>query len=469
MEEILGFKFMDELSNNVATSAGLPLDQTKFVLCLLAAYPLAFVFSCLPKNNFLKHLVSTSIGVWFGWFTMRQQIFHSLISSTVVYLAVAMMPRTFAHKFVFVWMMGYMCLSHVYRMYTDYMGWSMDFTGPQMVLTIKLITFAFDYRDGLLEEKDLKPYQKLMHLKKLPSPLEFYGYVYFFCGFLAGPAFNMKEYQSFIDGSLFKDAPNSAMPSAVFASLYKFAQTLVVLVGVFLQMQYPLIYCRTSEFVEQTPFLMRIFYIWFAAVLQRFPYYFAWLLSEGSCIMAGIGYSGVKDGKVTWNRATNVKIIGLELSQSFKEVTENWNIRTDKWLKHYIYERVPSNGILLTFLTSAVWHGFYPGYYFSFITSAFIVNIARGIRRNVRPYFMEADEKTPKPTKKFYDLACLMITSLMLNYTMTPFILLGFEYSVNAWMSVYFFGHALVFVGYLITVFVRPPKKPKKEEEKKTR
>jgi lysophospholipid acyltransferase len=33
------------------------------------------------------------------------------------------------------------------------MGWTMDFSGPQMVLTIKLITFAFDYHDGAIPEK----------------------------------------------------------------------------------------------------------------------------------------------------------------------------------------------------------------------------------------------------------------------------------------------------------------------------
>ena len=46
-----------------------------------------------------------------------------------------------------------------------------------------------------------------MRLEKLPSLLEFFAYVYFFGGFLAGPAFNMKEYLSFVDGSLFKDVP----------------------------------------------------------------------------------------------------------------------------------------------------------------------------------------------------------------------------------------------------------------------
>ncbi len=33
-------------------------------------------------------------------------------------------------------------------MYVDWMGWTLDFTGPQMVLTIKLTTAAIDYYDG---------------------------------------------------------------------------------------------------------------------------------------------------------------------------------------------------------------------------------------------------------------------------------------------------------------------------------
>lgn len=37
-------------------------------------------------------------------------------------------------------------------MYTDYMGYTLDFTGPQMLLTLKLTTFAFDYSDGQLPE-----------------------------------------------------------------------------------------------------------------------------------------------------------------------------------------------------------------------------------------------------------------------------------------------------------------------------
>lgn len=42
-----------------------------------------------------------------------------------------------------------------------------------------------------------------------------------------------------------------------------------------------------------------------------------------------------------------------------------------------IYERVSSNGVALTFLMSALWHGFYPGYYMSFFTASIVVTFAR--------------------------------------------------------------------------------------------
>jgi hypothetical protein len=33
-------------------------------------------------------------------------------------------------------------------MSVDWMGWSLDFTGPQMILTIKVTSAAMDYYDG---------------------------------------------------------------------------------------------------------------------------------------------------------------------------------------------------------------------------------------------------------------------------------------------------------------------------------
>jgi len=330
-----------------------------------------------------------------------------------------------------------------------------------MLLTIKLTTFAFDYYDGSLPQEKSSSYQKQMRIEKLPSLLEFYAYVYFFAGFLAGPALNFKEYLNFVDMSVFKTAPGEKMPSAIKPALIKIFHTFIV--GAFVQLGiiYPLLYCRTDQFVNHPSFFYKIGYIWMAASLCRFPYYFAWFLSEGSCILCGIGFTSYdKEKGSVWNRATNVKLLDLEFAQNFKGVTEGWNIRTDKWLKHYIYLRVPVAPVPMTFLASAFWHGFYPGYYLSFMSAALVIELARVIRRNIRPWFLKDVEKDIHgPYKSTYDFICVIATSFTLNYIMTPFILLGFNYSINAWLSVYFCGHIAIVIAFVIATFF--PKKRK--------
>jgi len=49
--------------------------------------------------------------------------------------------------------MGYMVACHVYRMYVSYMSGIFDFTGTQMVLTMKLTSFAYNMFDGHYDAK----------------------------------------------------------------------------------------------------------------------------------------------------------------------------------------------------------------------------------------------------------------------------------------------------------------------------
>lgn len=454
---------IEEKLKEVSIQTGLGIDQLTFLFCQFLAYPLAIIYSFLPNQPILKHVYGLSIGVWFAWISMRWQILNSFVSSLVVFLLVHVLHPKTSPKVVYLWSMGYLAASHIYRMYTDYMGYTLDFTGPQMLLTLKLTTFAFDYSDGQLPEANMKPYAKLMSFKKLPNLLEFFGYVYFFPGFLAGPAFNYKEYSDFIDGSLFSKAPGGKMPSPLVPFIKTFGTALICSIFVVLNMKFSLYYCRADDFYSHD-FLYRLFYVWLAGSLSRFPYYFAWKLSEASSILSGIGFSGVDSkGNPKWERANNAHIINLELAQNFKSITDSWNIRTDKWLKHYVYERVSFSPVAMTFLNSALWHGFYPGYYYSFMTASFIIQVARVIRRSFRPWFLEADGETPKPTKKIYDFVSLLVTSFTLNYIMTPFVLLGFEYGWKLWSSLFFIGHAGAAIIYILGTFViRPPKVQKK-------
>jgi lysophospholipid acyltransferase len=76
---------------------------------------------------------------------------------------------------------------------------------------------------------------------------------------------------------------------------------------------------------------------------------------------------------------TNVRPIEIETSQSLKGILDNWNIGTNQWLKHYVYLRIAPIGSkntafasLCAFATSAFWHGFYPGYYLTFLLMGFV-------------------------------------------------------------------------------------------------
>ena len=75
--------------------------------------------------------------------------------------------------------------------------------------------------------------------------------------------------------------------------------------------------------------------------------------------------------------------MGLMTSNRVKDFLASWNISTHLWLKYYVYLRLLNNknhgstnafATFMTFLVSAIWHGFYPGFY-SFFFGAFIVDL----------------------------------------------------------------------------------------------
>ncbi|CAM9747306.1 unnamed protein product, partial [Choristocarpus tenellus] len=105
--------------------------QPQYVLLLLLAYPLSAIFARLPGTT-VKHTFSFVVGVWMMQFVFYSQWIHSVVTTAVTYIMVHTLHNKHMPKLVFVFVLGYMCASHIYRMYVDWMGWSLDFTGPQV-------------------------------------------------------------------------------------------------------------------------------------------------------------------------------------------------------------------------------------------------------------------------------------------------------------------------------------------------
>eukprot|EP01094_Clydonella_sp_ATCC50884_P020976 TRINITY_DN4495_c0_g1_i1.p1 TRINITY_DN4495_c0_g1~~TRINITY_DN4495_c0_g1_i1.p1 ORF type:complete len:546 (+),score=169.85 TRINITY_DN4495_c0_g1_i1:87-1640(+) len=481
---------MDALSATV----GLPTDQVKYILCLLAAVPFGWFLRALPNVPALKHFLSIFVSVLFSSFALGGLSWvHAVASAFGAYLLMLVLPPATAAPAVMVWAMTYMSVSHIYRMWTDYMGWTLDFTGPQMMLTLKLTSLAYCYADAHTKrDKDLYREQKKNEVDALPGLLEFYGFVFFFPSFLAGPSIEFASYRAFINMDMFKAEEGGKVPSTIVPTLYAVARAFFILPIVIMTLKFfPLDYLLSAEF-QASPLWERLLRGWIHTMLLRFRYYFGWYLAECAFVACGADYNGRdKNGNIRWDLVRNCYPMKVEFGLNTKSVTDNWNICTALWLRNYVYFRLLSFGrgvaTLGTYLLSAFWHGFYPGYYLFFVMSAFQTLGAQEFRKRFRPYFVKttvvvvegAEKKFERPRngKWLYDFVGMVGTVFAASSNGALFVLLGWERASTFLYSVYFIppiATVFLYVGMLALNGMFPPrrgkssakggaKKPKKE------
>ncbi|KAJ1673505.1 Lysophospholipid acyltransferase [Spiromyces aspiralis] len=179
-------------------------------------------------------------------------------------------------------------------------------------------------------------------------------------------------------------------------------------------------------------------------------------MSEGCCRLAGLGFSGFDDNmKPVWQDISNIKVKKIEFSSSQKVMIDNWNIGTNVWLRNHIYVRLlPTTGksssraTLITFIVSAFWHGFYPGYYMAFVLTSFGTSAARLLRRNLRPVVLAAAKRSvandkgtdveSTPIKRIYNVLGWFAGMVIFNVCGCTFVLLDASRSLQAWRALYF-------------------------------
>lgn len=154
-----------------------------------------------------------------------------------------------------------------------------------------------------------------------------------------------------------------------------------------------------------------------------------------------------------------------------------------------IYQRVGLSkkngkpGLLSTmsaFVFSAIWHGLSPGYYFFFILGGIYLEVAKHLRRRLRPYFHYTEDRDmyphaiflsyfngqSHPLAFFYDLGGLVMTWMCMQYAGFAFVFLDLTRCLRLWASWYFIppiGSLLLLVFF--TMFpARQVKNEKKQE-----
>lgn len=357
------------------------------------------------------------------------------------------------------------------------MSWKegqLDFTGAQMVLTLKLVAIAICYQDGGLEDdSQLRDYAKAKRLTHLPSPLEFLSYLFAAGNLLAGPFFEAKDYFDYVERKGdWEESKESGhhIPSAFLPGCYRFFKAIAcaILWMNFTRKGVVIDLLESKEWQESHSLPIRLALVWASVVIFRFKYYFVWGISESSLIFSGMGfkrYTADGNTKPLWNRYINSHIRGVELNPSLADTPRHWNICTGLWLRHYVYERLtpphrkPSFlNMVATQLVSGIWHGVFAGYWLFFATSAFMFQASR--------LMYQYEQNWPARVRNFlpWKVTKIIGTALILDYAGTAFIVLSLKNSWVVWKSVYFFGHVIVFTILLVGA-VMPPKRKQQHQK----
>jgi hypothetical protein len=456
----------------IADSIGMDVETITYVLGLFLCYPLGLIMASIPYGT-SRHIFSFLLGAFLLQFVLGVQWIHQLVSSLIAYAMILVLPRKTLKLALPVFAMTYMTLGHLHRQYINYLGWDLDFTGCQMVLTQKLYMIGYNLYDGeqLAKGADDRAAKKCstFALKETPSLLAFLGYTFCFSSLLAGPATEFSLYLRAVDGSLFLNADGSAkgkMPSNVWPTLKPLLTSLICL-GVFVvgtgafplldaenpQVNDPMI--LKEDFLEKNIFY-RYGYMWVALCAIRQKYYFGWKNAEGANNIWYAGFDGFdeKGQALGWETSNNIVILGFEFAPDVQSMTKNWNIKTSSWLTRYVYIRT-GGSLLAVYSLSAFWHGFYPGYYMFFFSVPIITLCDRLAKKKISPYFSSSQ-------LSLYGLAGSVLTTVSVNYMISAFIMLAGSWAWRTYKSFYFLGHILsvAFFG-LLTVLPNPKKKEK--------
>lgn len=344
---------------SISKTTGIPIDDLKCFLCILVQIPLSFLYRLLPTKTPQDLLVRKVYGVvvalasnfyCFGFWGNIVFLACMFLNYYLLSLQCTNAKRTLIISFV---TFSAQCVANIIRLIVDYRGNSNNISLVFMILTPRMIYFNWTCC-GLFEKDEVK---------RIPSVLDYFFYVYNFIGGQIGPVYTYEEYDHFIKQTYPETKVN-------FAELKDAVLNIIIGFGIFMlgSKYYDFDLLEKPEFREYNIFF-QIGIILVEAVLIRARFATAWKIESLQVIAANI-----RDSESNYqDHIHTINWPNIELENSFKIRTENWNMSIQKWLKNCFYlkgqevfKMTPKNASLMTFIVSAFWHGFYPTYYICF-------------------------------------------------------------------------------------------------------
>uniref|UniRef100_A0A8V0ZVH7 Lysophospholipid acyltransferase 5 n=1 Tax=Gallus gallus TaxID=9031 RepID=A0A8V0ZVH7_CHICK len=349
--------------------------------------------------------------------------------------------------------------------------YDIKWTMPHCVLTLKLIGLAIDYYDGGKDPELLTPEQRRFAVRGVPTLLEVSGFSYFYGAFMVGPQFSMTDYQKLAKGEM-TDVPGQR-PNSFVPALKRLSLGLLFLVTYTLSSPYISEEYLISDDYMEKPFWFRCGYILVWGKIILYKYVTCWLVTEGVCILVGLGYNGNdQNGKPVWDACANMKVWLYETTPLFTGTIASFNINTNAWVARYVFKRLKflgnkllSQALALFFL--AIWHGLHSGYLVCFQMELLIVIVERQVINLVRDSPTLSTLASITALQPIFYVLQQTNHWMFMGYSLVPFCLFTWDKWMKVYKSIYFLGHVLFFTLLLVLPYIRKLLVPRKEKLKK--
>ena len=377
-------EFRDQLGESISKIIGAPGNQISLIITMLSVIPFCLLNYFIHGKN--KRLIySLVLGFLFQLSIYKFNSVHIFISSIATYLFIHYLGRKYSAFYVLVFSFIYLSYLHIKRMFFEYGEWSVD--DPTIIYMMSIAKFsslAFSYEDGEIDPKLLKNnHHREYRIEEKPTLLEVLSFIYFYPTSIVGPSIEFKDFINFIkEEDCYSHLNENILYILGHGTFYLIASFLSMAYYAIISNKLPLEAEAEEEFGKNS-LLYGLLYIKICIPAIRARYYSGWILSYSMVIFSGLSYTEKieKNGEKmkTLEKGCYGRVRSSEWSIDPNETINEWNKTIHLWLKYNVFTRIlriktksfdgekhKSLANFVTFILSAIWHGYYLNYYLTF-------------------------------------------------------------------------------------------------------
>ncbi|XP_076656148.1 membrane bound O-acyltransferase domain containing farjavit [Halictus rubicundus] len=442
-----------------------------YVVLLVACVFIGKVYRQI-ENVQAKQWACTSLGFLLTTIVSGSHVIHPVISTVINAIIITKLSPKKCHLASFFFSFFY--LLFIFRL-GEYIGLPESPSHTNlvlMILTLKLSGLAFEINAASTQSPDDDPQGVNSEAIKNIGFVDVFHYGFSYMGVLTGPYYRYRTYWDHLHRPFFKYADPEPL------TYFKLKQTgILILFYLLMSAVFPTRYVTTEAFVEQS-FLVRYFYMYPTFFSFKLRMYIGMALAECACQMAGLGAYpveatpviglGPRDYKAiqamsnepeklkhleyNFDTVYNMNVTKLETCHSTRTAMKSWNACIQYWMGVYVYKRFPYKSLRMfaTFTLSAAWHGWQAGYYFCICQiPLFLISEDIGMK-----FYNQSKEGSLE--RRVWQLILWYEKTTCMAYLGVAFLLLGLEESIQYYKSIYFGGHILAIMLYVVFRCLKP-------------